>query len=803
MSNKNFTRRDMLKIGAVGGAATIASKAVAQTCVDTTPVAAITDVEFTGCGYNEVFPASPFILTPFVDPLPVPMADRPGWRAPDGTLVVGSGVYANVKDNATTLFPDAWKVRKSVTFGDGARVPPGPGAGQQDALGERPVIHSLAAGGGFDLPPAGTHQLWPDGTGFRWNKLLATDPNAPCPIPGFPLPNVDPILYHIRIGVAKHGFTSSPVVNIDKAGNPVPVPPLTLQGGVAIQNGTVPAGIVGLAPAFVGQPTYALPKTTIYGFNGAFPGSRINVEYGQPVIVRFENDIDINPNCYDRQDFGAPDWAFLVHLHNGHTAPESDGNPHHMEDHEGGYQPGEWVDNLYLVYPAGNDDREKQSFLWFHDHRMHHTGPNVYKGMVGLMPHYDPVLDSGDENTGLRLPGVRKNNGDGTFDVDYDIPMALYDCCMDDGVTSHQDVHTPVNAVQAAQIGMPTNQICGAIHPEWWGQLFLKHYPNHGFVGDIFTVNCVAYPQYTVERRKYRFRFLGASLARCYELALQQGTPMPFPGSQGQWNFGVLKQGVAQKTRGTTVMNFVQIANEGGLLPTPVQRDTVVIWPAKRREVIVDFTKYANGQPTVTGDVVYLTNVMAMPDGRKPIFQGDQGFDPTFAVPMVKFTIGGAPAIPDASLMPVPGKTPLRPAPPFVAFNQKVAPAHTFILQRGGGAAGPETEWLINGAEFVPTAPLALVKVDSAEQWGIENGGGGWTHPMHIHQEEHHVIFRTNKAFPDLPSDAGKEDVVALYPSEKTVIYRKFRTFLGNYVAHCHNLAHEDHNMMFGWTIVP
>ena len=27
-------------------------------------------------------------------------------------------------------------------------------------------------------------------------------------------------------------------------------------------------------------------------------------------------------------------------------------------------------------------------------------------------------------------------------------------------------------------------------------------------------------------------------------------------------------------------------------------------------------------------------------------------------------------------------------------------------------------------------------------------------------------------------------------------------TFLGNYVAHCHNLAHEDHNMMFGWSIV-
>ena len=45
---------------------------------------------------------------------------------------------------------------------------------------------------------------------------------------------------------------------------------------------------------------------------------------------------------------------------------------------------------MYLGYPAGNDSREKQSFFWFHDHVHGHTGANVYKGMVGLMPIYDP-----------------------------------------------------------------------------------------------------------------------------------------------------------------------------------------------------------------------------------------------------------------------------------------------------------------------------------------------------------------------------------------------------------------------------
>jgi FtsP/CotA-like multicopper oxidase with cupredoxin domain len=35
------------------------------------------------------------------------------------------------------------------------------------------------------------------------------------------------------------------------------------------------------------------------------------------------------------------------------------------------------------------------------------------------------------------------------------------------------------------------------------------------------------------------------------------------------------------------------------------------------------------------------------------------------------------------------------------------------------------------------------------------------------------------------------------------IIYRGFRDFTGPYVAHCHNLAHEDHAMMFGWEIIP
>jgi len=103
---------------------------------------------------------------------------------------------------------------------------------------------------------------------------------------------------------------------------------------------------------------------------------------------------------------------------------------------------------------------------------------------------------------------------------------------------------------------------------------------------------------------------------------------------------------------------------------------------------------------------------------------------------------------------------------------------------------------------------MISVNRGSGSLWRVRNGGGGWVHPMHLHMEEHRIVARNGKA----PStsdarhyadDIAKEDVIALDPSETTVISRKFRTFTGPYVAHCHNLAHEDHNMMFGWEIVP
>ena len=84
-------------------------------------------------------------------------------------------------------------------------------------------------------------------------------------------------------------------------------------------------------------------------------------------------------------------------------------------------------------------------------------------------------------------------------------------------------------------------------------------------------------------------------------------------------------------------------------------------------------------------------------------------------------------------------------------------------------------EWLINGEQFNPSAPLAFPTLGQPEVWTVRNGGGGWVHPMHMHYEEHRVISRNGVPVgldPSHPEDNGREDVVALEPSEEVKFYR-------------------------------
>jgi|tagenome__1003787_1003787.scaffolds.fasta_scaffold20985173_2 FtsP/CotA-like multicopper oxidase with cupredoxin domain len=691
--------------------------------------------------------------------LVVPSLARRGLLSPDGIFgaassAIADGLYReDLPTSPLILYPftDPLPIPKALApvpksvYSAWAK-PPGPGVGQQNSSGTE------------------RHQIWPTQLGLP-----------------------DPIVYKLDLLLRTHQFTTSNVLPIDALGQPA----------VSFDSSSkrFPAGV-----------QRNLPDSTIYGFNGTFPGPRINVEYGRPVLVRFDNHLHENPLGLDRQDFGSPDWSFLTHLHNGHTAPESDGNPHYAMRYgpkAKGYAPGMSVDNLYLNYPAGGDDREKQTFFWFHDHRMDHTGSNVYKGLVGIYPLYDPKnkLDAGDERYGYRLPGVRTNNPDGSFDVAYDVPLVFYDCRLDDGVTVHQDAHD----LEFPLAGNPRQ------HPEWWGKTFFKHMPNHGFVGDIMTVNGTAFPVMEVKRRKYRLRFLDASVSRVYELALMSSTQGP-KSAVSLGLVGTELEGQWRIPDGEQCMRMTQIATDGGLLPAPIPRDSLELWPAKRREVIVDFTRYQDGTPTTKGDVVYLTNIMKMPDGRMWTNSSRSVPDPAYKVPLLKIVIGDK--APDNSVI----RQSLRALPPLPAGWRNLLPGRT-IFEVNRGSIGGEIEWLINGKEFDPinvatgllnpagATPLAQQKKNSFNLWEIRNGGGGWVHPFHLHEEEHRTVMRNGKDVttpePGHPDDRSKEDLAALDPGESVIVYRGFRDFVGPYVAHCHNLVHEDHAMMFGWEIVP
>src|SRR3954447_2216456 len=504
-----LTRKDMLKLSA-GGAGMFALTA--------SGFAVPRGIAGGGGGggslYIEAFTTSPLIMNPFSDDLVIPDAMRPN----DLSDSLGAGDSATAQPN---------KYRQD-------SIGPAP-----DKIYEEKYHQTL-----------GQHQIWP-GEG---------------PTAGY-FTNNEPIVYQIKVECAHKQFTSSRVTPINSFGKTV-VPPNGPTRTIA-RDGTT-----------------TLPDSTIWGFNGTFPGPRINAEYHRACVVRVENWLgDKDPEGYDSQDFGSPARSFMTHLHNGPTAPESDGQPHYgyhrfnsigRITHDAAWKPGEWVDQLYLGYAAGGDEREKQSFFWFHDHVHGHTGANVYKGMVGLMPLYDPVLDSGNEADpkGLRLPGVRTDNHvgndpnaplDGTFNVEYDIPLAFYDCRLDDGVTPHKDAHSG----------------SGETHPGWWGMSYFRHFPNHGFVRDIFTVNGTAYPALQVKRRRYRLRFLDASISRIYEFKLMTGHPKA---SRDMGYVGDELQDQYRLPDGQQCMKFTQVAAEGGLLPNPIVRDSFELWPAKRRE---------------------------------------------------------------------------------------------------------------------------------------------------------------------------------------------------------------------------
>jgi FtsP/CotA-like multicopper oxidase with cupredoxin domain len=228
-----------------------------------------------------------------------------------------------------------------------------------------------------------------------------------------------------------------------------------------------------------------IPPTYVWGFDGKVPGPTFLAFYGIPMLVRFRNKLPFN-----HTGFGSN--TTTIHLHNGHTASESDG---FAGDY---YDPGLFKDfhypNIYAgydEYPPNGDVREAMHTFWYHDHRHSFTSPNNYRGLNGMFFLYDNI-DTGIENdprsTALRLPAP--------YGV-HDIPLIFRDA-----------------------------KFC----PD--GQLFSAN-PGGTPAGDKFIVNGSIQPYFQVRRRKYRFRMLNTGTTRIYNFTLNTGTPLKVIATDG------------------------------------------------------------------------------------------------------------------------------------------------------------------------------------------------------------------------------------------------------------------------------
>jgi spore coat protein A len=116
-------------------------------------------------------------------------------------------------------------------------------------------------------------------------------------------------------------------------------------------------------------------KTEVWAYDGIFPGPTIESRRGRRTVVRHRNELPV---------------PTVVHLHGGKTPPEHDGYPTHVilpvADGHGGYaghtgHRGNLSEGTKeYVYPLD----QPPATLWYHDHRMDFTGPQVYKGLAGF-----------------------------------------------------------------------------------------------------------------------------------------------------------------------------------------------------------------------------------------------------------------------------------------------------------------------------------------------------------------------------------------------------------------------------------
>jgi spore coat protein A len=480
----------------------------------------------------------------------------------------------------------------------------------------------------------------------------------------------------------------------------------------------------------------------------------------------------------------------VTHVHGAHATDESDGYaeawylPAARNIPDGYARTGTWYDTFRekfreryggvwrrgtATFQYPND--HAASTLWYHDHVLGMTRLNVYAGPAGFY-----LLRGGrnDLKPGV-LPGPAPALRDEPNSRYYEIPIAIQDRSFNaDGSLFYPDNRAFFEGLETGQLQIPfvPGAACDGrrsdISPIW----------NPEFFGDTMVVNGRTWPVLEVEPRRYRFRLLNGCNSRFLILKLVTGDPTRRPG--------------------VAALPFWQIGAEGGFLAAPAQLASLLVSPAERADVIVDFT----GLPT--GAEIFLVN--EGPD--EPFGGGVAGTDFPWADPgttgqVMKFVVGGRQSIdtsvsPEALTLPTPAR--LGPASVIrgVSLNEEMSKTVRVVIDPDGtvrlACDDPAAEY------FGPTeAELGAIEI-----WAIYNFTAD-AHPIHIHEVQFEVVDR--QLFEGVPRppeawESGRKDTVVAYPGEITRVKALF-DLPGRYVWHCHIVEHEDNEMMRPYSVGP
>ena len=217
---------------------------------------------------------------------------------------------------------------------------------------------------------------------------------------------------------------------------------------------------------------------------------------------------------------------------------------------------------------------------------------------------------------------------------------------------------------------------------------------------------------------------------------------------------------------------LIQIASDGGGLPSPRPADQLLLAPGERCQVMIQGTVESGSYRLL--NLPYVRGVVGMMGGFGPPRT-------TNATALATFVYQGRednPVALDQTLIPV------KPLP-------QAAITRTFVLGQGMGMGmfGRAGMFTVNNGTFDPSRVDTRVSLGDVEDWEFVNTSM-MDHPMHIHTNPFQVIG------PDGRPDTAWKDVAVVRAGSRLRIRTHFLDYAGKTVYHCHILDHEDLGMM-------